>query len=248
MRHANDAMPSADAHLLGTELNFSVSARGDSVSICDANGTEWQTANGSTRLDGPVESRVLSSAVEVVQESVFLPLDAISELAGRKLVLEDRRRAFLLPAPAPAPGRMEECGGARMRTCARTVSAAAASDAAAAPAAASTRAPLGWQSFDIPKTAEERSAMARENDDYVALRQRPAVPDVLPSPHDALGLDLGFGFAQRGGAALDAAGGGLFAGYRVGLAGFVTANAGAAASATTAARQSRVPRSHSAAT
>jgi hypothetical protein len=90
------------------------------------------------------------------------------------------------------------------------------------------RAPDGWQSFDIPKTPEERSAMAREHDDYVALHDRPAVPDVLPSTHDALGIDLGLGFAQRGGAAIDAAGTGMFAGYRIGLAGFVTANTSAA--------------------
>ena len=66
--------------------------------------------------------------------------------------------------------------------------------------------------------------MARENDDFVALRNRPALPEVMPSAHEAVGLDLGVGFAQRGGAAMDVTGGGTMAGYRVGVAGFLTAN------------------------
>ena len=70
--------------------------------------------------------------------------------------------------------------------------------------------------------------MARENDDFVALRNRPALPEVMPSAHEAVGLDLGLGFAQRGGAALDATGGGTIGGYRLGVAGFLTANTGGA--------------------
>src|SRR5204862_3987712 len=88
--------------------------------------------------------------------------------------------------------------------------------------------PLGWQALDVPKTADEREAMARENDDFVALRNRPPLPEVMPSAHEAVGLDLGVGFAQRGGVALDATGGGTIAGYRVGVAGFVPANPDAA--------------------
>ena len=92
MRPGTDGMPSADAHLLGPELDVTVSALGGTVSIRDANGVQWQTMNGAVRLDGPLESRSLVSPVQVAQDAVFLPLDAIAQLAGRKLVLEERGR------------------------------------------------------------------------------------------------------------------------------------------------------------
>ena len=46
-------------------------------------------------------------------------------------------------------------------------------------------------------------------------RQQPVVQDVMPSTHEAVGLDLGLGYAQGGGAAFDVAGSGTLAGYRV---------------------------------
>jgi len=212
LRMGADGMPMADVHLLAPDLSLAVSAHNDAVAIRDVNGVEWQTANGSTRLDGPLESRVLASPVLVMQDSVLLPLDAIARLAGRNLVLEDRGRAFLIPSPAPAPSRRS--------------SSANASTPSPAVASGDIGGPPGWQAFDVPKTADERDAMARENDDFVFFRDRPAVPEVLPSAHEAVGLDLGVGFAQRGGAALDATGGGTIAGYRIGIAGFLTANTG----------------------
>lgn len=209
MRPGAEGMPSADAHLLGPELNFTVSARAGTVSIRDVNGLEWQTTNGAMRLDGPLESRQLASPVQVAQDAVFLPLDVIAQLAGRKLVLEDRGRAFLLPLPAPSP---------------RPTAPKAAAAAQTAVAAGDVRGPQGWEPFEVPKSLEERKMMDRESEDFVALKERPTVPDVLPNGHEAVDLDLGFGFAQGGGAALDASGSGTFAGYRVGLSTFLTGN------------------------
>jgi hypothetical protein len=77
-----DGMPMADVHLLAPDLSLAVSAHNDAVAIRDVNGVEWQTANGSTRLDGPLESRVLASPVLVMQDSVLLPLDAIRTTGG----------------------------------------------------------------------------------------------------------------------------------------------------------------------
>src|SRR5678815_4947222 len=112
LRMGADGMPMADVHLLAPDLSLAVSAHNDAVAIRDVDGVEWQTANGSTRLDGPLESRVLASPVLVMQDSVFLPLDAIAQLAGRNLVLEDRGRAFLIPSPAPAPSRRSSSANA----------------------------------------------------------------------------------------------------------------------------------------
>jgi hypothetical protein len=213
LRVGADGMPMADVHLLASDLSLAVSAHNDAVAIRDINGVEWQTSNGSTRLDGPLESRPLANPVQVMQDAVFLPLDAIAKLSGRNLVLEDRGRAFLIPPPAPAPAR-------------RSATTPASTTALATAGGGDIGGPLGWQAFDVPKTADEREAMIRESDDFVALRNRPALPEVMPSAHEAVGLDLGVGFAQRGGAALDVTGGGTIAGYRVGVAGFLTANTG----------------------
>ncbi|MEQ1727614.1 MAG: carboxypeptidase regulatory-like domain-containing protein [Vicinamibacterales bacterium] len=214
MRPGTDGMPSADAHLLGPELNFTVSALGGTVSIRDANGVEWQTMNGAVRLDGPLESRSLVSPVQVAQDAVFLPLDAIAQLAGRKLVLEERGRAFLLPMPAPSP-----------KPASPTL---AASTGVAVAAGGDVRGPSGWVPFQVPKSLEERAMMDRETDDFLALKERPIVPDVLPNGNEALGLDLGVGFAQGGGAAFDATGSGTIAGYRLGVSSFLTGNASGA--------------------
>ena len=64
-------------------LDVIVSALAGTVTIRDANGVQWQTMNGAVRLDGPLESRSLTSPVQVAQDAVFLPLDAIAQLAGR---------------------------------------------------------------------------------------------------------------------------------------------------------------------
>jgi hypothetical protein len=208
MRSNGEAMPSADAHLLAPDLNVAISTRDETVSIRDVNGVEWHTTNGSSRLDGPLESRPLANPVEMIRDSVFLPLDAIAQLAGRKLVLEGHGRAFLLPLPPP--------GSSRLASSTPTLS-------SAAPAASGdVRAPLGWETFAVPKTREERDASVREDADTLALQERPAAREIQPAPLEAVGVDLGIGYAQRGGAAIDATGGGTFAGYRVGLAGFLT--------------------------
>lgn len=210
MRPGTDGMPSADAHLLGPDLNVTVSALGGTVSIRDVNGVQWQTTNGAVRLDGPLESRSLVSPVQVAQDAVFLPLDAIAQLAGRKLVLEERGRAFLMPMPAPIP----KAAAPKL----------AAASAVAIAAGGDVRGPSGWERFEVPKSLAERTMMDRETDDFVALKERPIVADVLPNGHEAFGLDLGIGFAQGGGAAFDAAGNGTFAGYRLGVSSFITGN------------------------
>jgi len=215
LRPGANGMPMADVHLLAPDLNLAVSAHNDAVAIRDVNGVEWQTSNGSTRLDGPLESRPIVSPVMVMQDSVFLPLDAIAQLAGRSLVLEDRGRALLMPTAPAASSRPSPSSSPSASTAAK----ASAGDIGG---------PSGWQAFDVPKTAGEREAMARENDDFLALRNRPPIPEVMPSAHEAIGLDFGAGFAQRGGVALDATGGGTIAGYRLGVAGFITANTGGA--------------------
>jgi len=210
MRPVTDGMPSADAHLLGPDLDVTVSALAGTVTIRDANGVQWQTMHGAVRLDGPLESRSLTSPVQVAQDAVFLPLDAIAQLAGRKLVLEERGRAFLLPMPAPIP----KASAPKL----------ASSAGVAVAGGGDVRGPSGWQSFEVPKSREERTMMERESDDFVALKERPIVSDVLPSSHEALGLDLGAGFAQGGGAAFDATGSGTIAGYRLGVSSFLTGN------------------------
>ena len=210
MRPGTDGMPSADAHLLGPDLDVTVSALAGTVTIRDANGVQGQTMHGAVRLDGPLESRSLLSPVQVAQDAVFLPLDAIAQLAGRKLVLEERGRAFLLPMPAPIP----KASAPKL----------AASAGVAVAGGGDVRGPSGWQSFEVPKSREERTMMERESDDFVALKERPIVPDVLPNSHEALGLDLGAGFAQGGGAAFDATGSGTIAGYRLGVSSFLTGN------------------------
>ncbi len=209
MRESSDGMPAADARLLGPELDSAVSAQNGAVTIRDANGAEWRTSNGALRLDGPIDSRPLRSPVQVMNDAVLLPLDAIAQLAGRTLVLEARGRAFLMPMSAPA----------RAVTAAPTNSATGA----ARSTGGDFRVPDGWQSFEVPKTVEEREAMAREEQDFLAVRNRPSIRESLPPRHEALGLDLGVGLAQYGGAAFDASGGGTIAGYRTNLAAFVTA-------------------------
>ena len=63
-----------------------------------------------------------------------------------------------------------------------------------------------------------RAIAANELDNLLSVRQQPVVQDVMPSTHEAVGLDLGLGYAQGGGAAFDVAGSGTLAGYRVSVA------------------------------
>jgi hypothetical protein len=63
LRMGADGMPMADVHLLAPDLSLAVSAHNDAVAIRDVNGVEWQTANGLTRLDGPLESRALTAVL-----------------------------------------------------------------------------------------------------------------------------------------------------------------------------------------
>lgn len=217
LRVGPEGMPSADARLLGPELDLSVAADQGQVIIRDAGGLEWRTAHGSTHLDGPFGSRALTLPVQVAQQAVFLPLDAIAGLAGRRLVLEDRGRAVLVPNDAPPPDTAVPETPVRAAAPAR-----AATSAASSRAAGDVRAPSGWQLFELPKTPEERAAADREDDDLVALREKPAVKEVQPLAHDTLSLDAGAGFAQNGGAAFDVSGTGSFSGFRVALSTFIT--------------------------
>lgn len=211
MRMDASGIPAADARLLGPELDVSVAATDGQVVIRDADGLTWRTSHGSTRLDGAVESRPLSAPVQVAQQAVFLPLDAIASLAGRRLVIDQRGRASLVPSGAlpadPVPA------AAPARPAARATSASAAGD---------VRAPSGWQLFELPKTPEERAASARDDENLVMLREKPGVKEVQPVAFDTLSLDTGFGFAQNGGAAVDMGGSGRYAGFRVSLSTFLT--------------------------
>ncbi len=137
MRANQEGVPSADARLLGPELDFAVSAEDGQVVIRDANGITWRTSHGSTWLDGPIERRSLSAPVQVAAPSVYLPLDAIAQLGARRLVLEERGRAFLLPQSVPQPVTPP-------RTVDRTAARQAASTASQAPAAASTLRGPAW--------------------------------------------------------------------------------------------------------
>ena len=224
VRVGSDGMPSADAHLLGPELSLSVSARNDLVAIRDASGVEWQTTSGSLRLDGPIGSRTLSSPVVIVQDAVYLPLDSIALLAGRTLVLEDGGRALLAPMASVASGRNPATAFASTYATGPVSSAGpAAASATAGAAGGDIRLPNGWESFSLPKTAEERRASAN-GDELISVHQQPSVPDVMPDTHESVGLDVGLGFAQGGGAAFDVAGGGTLAGYRVSVSSFLTSN------------------------
>ena len=214
MRQDGSGVPSADAHLLAPDLSLAVSSQNGVVAIRDTNGVEWRTRDGALRLDGPLESRSLSSPVVVKQDAVYLPLDAVASLSGRTLVMEERGRARLVPSAAPAHVKAPRP--------APPAASAANATANTAGAAGDVRGPQGWEHFSLPKTADERQASAREDDDLLALRERPLAPEVQPSSRESFGVDLGAGLVGGGGGAFDLLGSGTFAGHRVALASFLT--------------------------
>ena len=111
-RQGTGAMPAVDVRLRGPDLDLSVSIDDSQVVLIrDANGMTWRTSHGSTRLDGPIQSRTLTAPVHVAQHAVFLSIDAIAELAGRRLVLVDRTHALLVPMDAAVPSPTAAAGG-----------------------------------------------------------------------------------------------------------------------------------------
>jgi hypothetical protein len=92
-------VPTVDLVILARYLSLDVERHDDGIVIRDAAGAEWNTANGSMLLEGPAATRSLVTPVVVTAVAVYLPLDSIAELAGRKLIL-DMNRAFLLPGSA----------------------------------------------------------------------------------------------------------------------------------------------------
>lgn len=229
LRQDGHGAPSADAHLLAPDLSLAVSNRNGVVAIRDSNGVEWQTADGSLRLDGPIGSRSLSSPVLVKQDAVFLPLDAVATLAGRTLVVEERGRARLVPSALPSHASTSTVAVPTAASATNAAATAPTSPAvvgtgapATAGAAGDVRGPQGWDFFSLPKTLEERRASAREDDDLLALRDRPAAPEIQPSNREAFGLEFGTGWVSNGGGALELLGSGSIAGYQLSAAGFLT--------------------------
>ncbi len=99
VRQASSDVPMANVALLARDLDLVVEQHDDRAVIHTASGAEWRTANGSVLLEGPLGTRSLAAAAVITGAAVYLPLDSIADLAGRKLVV-DRSRALLLPAGA----------------------------------------------------------------------------------------------------------------------------------------------------
>ena len=99
VRQASSDVPMANVALLARDLDLVVEQHDDRAVIHTASGAEWRTANGSVLLEGPLGTRSLAAAAVITGAAVYLPLDSIAYLAGRKLVV-DRSRALLLPAGA----------------------------------------------------------------------------------------------------------------------------------------------------
>ena len=222
LRQDGTGVPSADAHLLAPDLSLAVSSRNGVVAIRDTNGVEWRTTDGSLRLDGPLESRSLSSPVVVKQDAVYLPLDAVASLAGRTLVVEERGRARLVPSAVPAHAAAPRAAAASATNAAVATTTTGTAATAGATTAGDVRGPQGWEHFSLPKTADERQASAREDEDMLALRERPLAPEMQPPSRESLGLDLGTGYVRGGGGAFDLLGTGTVAGHRIAIASFLT--------------------------
>jgi hypothetical protein len=81
--------------------------------------------------------------------------------------------------------------------------------------------PLGWESFEIPKTPAEIADTARVEGD-VPDPARPVVKEILPPTHESLALDIGLGFAQGFSGATDVTASGTAGGIRINFNTFLT--------------------------
>lgn len=179
----------ADIRLLAQDLQIVVEQREDRVRIVDVVGAEWRTANGSLLLEGVSAHRVLTSAAVVTASGIYLPLEAIAELAGRTLVREANRALLTSTTRTSAPD---------------------------------VRAPAGWKTLSIQKTAAEIADMQRLEGDDTVLSRAVAPEEILPPSHDSLSVDVGVGYAQGMSGAGDITASGTVAGFRVAFSAFMT--------------------------
>src|SRR3954464_5310331 len=93
-----DGVPCLNLEQLAPALSITVERGVSSVVIRDATGVEWHIAQGSVVLEGTPGPRTLAAPALIPSAGVYLPLDAIAALGGRRLVLEEHR-AFLLNEP-----------------------------------------------------------------------------------------------------------------------------------------------------
>jgi hypothetical protein len=188
-------IPLVDLRLLAADLGLSIVQRDDRAVIRDPTGADWHVTNGSVLLEGPHLTRTLARPAIIAGGAIQLPLDAVAELAGRRLALEPGR-AFLLPAATTSP---------------------------ATTPSGDVRAPAGWQPVQIAKTAAELAEMRRLDGDSPTAEEHPvAVREVQPPAHELMTFDVGLGVAQGLSGASDIVAYGSIAGIHVGMNSFWT--------------------------
>jgi SdrD B-like domain len=101
-RETPGGVPVVDACMLARDLDLVIEPHDDRIVIRDAAGAEWRLTHGSVLLAGP-DVRALRVPAVVAGRSVYLPLDAVADLAARRLLLDGRRAALLPRTPVPAP-------------------------------------------------------------------------------------------------------------------------------------------------
>ena len=89
-----------DAAALGPSLGLHVRVSGREVTLRAAAGVEWRGTAGDTRLATPGRFLELERPLRIEGPSVYLPIAAVAELAGLRLVADpDARTAALVDAP-----------------------------------------------------------------------------------------------------------------------------------------------------
>src|SRR2546426_7181065 len=119
--------PTVNILAVAPALGIHATVSGQAVTIVDSHAVEWHARNGSLSLDSAGKTMPLSSSVRVLGGAVYLPMDAVADLAGLQLDLDSKGQRAELSRPKPPK-----------------VKAAEFSDAG------------GWEGISVEKTAEEK--------------------------------------------------------------------------------------------
>ncbi|MHB1461834.1 MAG: carboxypeptidase regulatory-like domain-containing protein [Armatimonadota bacterium] len=154
---------------LETALGFTTSLSSDTLTIIDANGTEWHARSGDGTLESGGRTLTLDSPLLIMAPAAYLPLSAVAEVAGLQLKLDHEKRRAELTTSKQQPSEQ--------------------------PAEQPSELADGWESISIEKTPEELKTSASAQSTSI---NKTTIKPILPPSHDSLKLGLGFGYVPGG--------------------------------------------------
>lgn len=195
-----------DLAALGSVLGLEVTLAPSAVAVVDRRGGRWTGRPGGSLLRAGDETLRLAW-VRQTRTSWHVPVPAVAALAGFDLRLD--RAAAVVELTSPS----REAVGATAVPLASLKADVSAPDAGGS-----------WQSFTVPKTAEEIA----ESDRLAAAQERPRPRElpVLPSARQSLRATVGVGFRQGGEWGAEIAVAGEWSDWTVDLTGAAAAGPG----------------------